>query len=192
MAATFVSSNAPFHLDVDVGQINRLVEGLNELRKGSGDKVYARAVNRVGDMTFTRVIRLLGEETGATQKRVRDQVKRFRGVGTVTPYKIIARGGYLSLDAFQPRKTLRGVSAAPWGVRRVFKGSFIGPGGRVFVRRGKGRLPIRVMYGPAVPNQMLHGKTQAIAQQMFRDNWADRIEHEVAFETDRIQRRVNR
>jgi hypothetical protein len=192
MALAFVPSSAPFQIDVDVGHIDAIVKGLNELRRNSGDRVYGRAVNRVGDMTFTRVIRLLADETGATQKRVREQVRKFSAVGTTVPFKIVARGGYLSLDAFQPRQTLAGISAAPWGKRRVFKGSFFGPAHRVYVRKGKSRLPIRVLYGPAVPNQMLKGKTQEIAAQMFRENFADRVEHEVAFEVDRINRGANR
>ena len=54
-------------------------------------------------------------------------------------------GAHIPLAEFHARQTRRGVSAAPWGQRRVFPHTFIVEqlGGPVFKREGNARLPIR-------------------------------------------------
>jgi len=68
----------------------------------------------------------------------------------------------LPLSEFSARQRKDGVSAAPWGTRRVFKQAFIATSlsGHVFVRETHGglrvgRLPIRELFGPAIPRELL-------------------------------------
>ena len=78
---------------------------------------------------------------------------------------MVARDATLSLKEFSPRQTKAGVSAAPWGKRRVFPHSFIGKNGHVFVRGkvdGKrvGRLPIYKLFGPNIPKEMVKDEAE--------------------------------
>jgi hypothetical protein len=85
------------------------------------------------------------------------------------------------MKEFTPRAEPHGVSAAPWGKRRVFLHSFFGPGGHVFVRahpntgerRGPrpvhSQLPIRKLWGPAIPKEMIKDE----AEQVFYRTAAD-------------------
>jgi len=75
-------------------------------------------------------------------------------------YEIIARDVTLSLKDFAPRQTAKGVSAAPWGKRRVFPHTFIGPNEHVFVRLGRARLPVKKLFGPSIPKEMVKDEAE--------------------------------
>ena len=124
--------------------------------------IMRRAINRVGDKARTKVVRALVKQTGAKYGTVRRALKIRRANYGELAYRIVGFGGFLPLSAFSARQRKDGVSAAPWGTRRVFKQAFISPslGGHVFVREVHGgsrvgRLPIRELFGPAIPRELL-------------------------------------
>lgn len=49
--------------------------------------------------------------------------------------------------------SMRGAEATAWNVRRQFPGSFIA-GGKVRVRVGEGRFPLRTLSGPVLANEL--------------------------------------
>jgi hypothetical protein len=127
----------------------------------------AKAVDEVGKKTRTKMIRSLVAQTGARYRAVSKVIITRSAMGKGEgSYDIIARDVTLSLKEFGPRQTQRGISAAPWGTRRIFPHTFVGPGGHIFVRKfvnGKraDRKPIRKLYGPAIPKEMVKGQTRA-------------------------------
>jgi hypothetical protein len=123
----------------------------------------AKAVDEVGNKTMTQVRRSVAKQAGVKYGRVAKVLSKRQAMGAGEgSYSIIARDVTMSLKEFGPRKTRKGVSAAPWGKRRVFPHSFIGPGGHIFHRVGKSRLPIKKMYGPAIPKEMVKDQTEAL------------------------------
>ena len=144
-------------------------EGLDKLLKvaeGLG-KAGAYAVNRatdeVGNKLFTKMKRSVADQAGVSYARAGQAMVRRQAMGTGGgSFIITARDTTMSLKEFGPRKTAKGVSAAPWKKRRVFPHTFIGPGGHVFVREGKARLPIKKLYGPAIPKEMVKDQTEAV------------------------------
>lgn len=173
---------------VNTTELRRMVEGLNELAKGAGDKVLVRALNDAGASAYTRVVRTLARETGAQQKEIRKAVKPHRSTGPSSPYRIRARGPYLSLKAFRPRQRKKGVSASPWGKRRIFPGTFIGPGGHVFRRvdRAK-RTPIAKLWGPAIPVELLRGASETEVRLALQKVFPARAEHHTLRAIDQIK-----
>jgi hypothetical protein len=77
-------------------------------------------------------------------------------------YTIEARGDYLGLSHFSPKQFGYGVRAKPWGRWQTFDSAFLvgSLGNNAFAREGRARLPIRKLYGPAIPKEMLKDATR--------------------------------
>jgi hypothetical protein len=142
----------------------------------------ARAINHTGDKARTQVVRALVKQTGAKYGVIRRALTtRLASPGGLI-YRIIGKGGFMSLREFAARQTAKGVSAAPWGKRRVFPHTFIAQslGGHVFERRGKARLPIRKLWGPAVPRELVKDQSKIAFETTVTAELSRRIEHEVS------------
>jgi hypothetical protein len=114
------------------------------------------ALNKTMDWVYPRVVKGVAKVTGIQQKRVRMLIKKHPAKhGGELVASIRSRGQFTSLKDFMPRQTKKGVVAAPWGKRRVFAHTFIGPNGHVYKRLGKGRVPIEKLWGPAIPKEMI-------------------------------------
>lgn len=164
-----------------------------------------RALQHTGAKAKTQVIRALTTQTGLPRKVIVKAVK-VRGVAYGNPERVImgtpqgqrlsytleTSGGDISLKFFKPRETRAGVSAAPWGVRRVFPGTFLkggrfpsrlalSMGGHVFMRVATARGPIAVQKsGVYIPDEMVKGETAAAFQQVVDRDLAPRVEHEIS------------
>ncbi len=172
------------------------VAGLEEfgaMMVAAGDKapdVVMRALRRTGDTARSRVVRALAAQVGLTQKRIRQDVSG--SMRTKDEYTIYAFGGEVPLKEFGARETGGGVSAAPFGDRQIFDGSFmrggkfpgrvdIGMGGHVFERTGSRRLPIRkVASGVVIPNEMVQGESLAAFEATVETVLPRRIDHELS------------
>ena len=121
----------------------------------------ARAIDAVGNRTMTQVKRSVAKQAGVPVGRAGAALSKRQAMGTGQgSFTIVARDVTLSLKEFGARPTRAGVSAAPWNKRRVFPHTFIGPGGHVFVREGKSRLPIKKLWGPNIPKEMVKDETE--------------------------------
>ena len=143
---------------IDTASIERLTARLIAAGKGIRPAL-ARAINHTGDKARTQVVRALVKQTGAKSYAVRRAMHtKPASIGTLI-FLIVSSGGYMSLKEFGARQTDKGVSAAPWDKRRVFPHTFIvaSLGGHVFERKGSSRLPIRKLWGPSIPKEMVQG-----------------------------------
>jgi hypothetical protein len=154
-----------------------------------------RAVNRTGDRARTMVVRVLAKQVGTKQAAVkRVLVTKRATVNGSANYRLTARGAHISLKEFGARQTKRGVSAAPWGKRRVFPRTFViaSLGGHVFTREGgkrvmvrgryagKLRQPLHKLYGPSIPNEMVKAETAAAFQMLVRTQLPPEIARQIA------------
>jgi hypothetical protein len=164
--------------------LNSLLSVENVLRQLGNQAPHAirRAVNHTGDKALTQVTRMLARQTGVKYRTVKQALSVQRANYDRASYTIRSRGGYISLKEFDPRQTRKGVSAMVWGKRRVFPHSFIAPslGGHVFLRMGKSRNPIRKMWGPALPAELVKAETAAIFLATVEAELPARVAHEVA------------
>lgn len=157
-----------------------------------GDKAppaLARAINRTVDMVYTQTVRSLVKQTSAPRKIVVASLrKRKASAGGVLEGAVEARGKELSLKLFKPKQFKAGTKATVWGKRQMFPGAFMGPrpgvvagalGGHVWVRTSKARTPIKKLFGPSIPKEMIKDETAAQFQAIAPPILARRVEHEL-------------
>jgi hypothetical protein len=174
----------------DIDGLHRFDNGIKALGK-DGRKVMQRALARSGDMARTQVYRALTKQTGLKRKVIVRALKIRRPSYADLSYEIRSQGGDIALKYFDPRETLAGVSAAPFGQRRVFPSTFMRGGrfpnrsglvfkGHVVKRVGSDRFPIAVQKsGVIIPNEMLSGATAEAFLSTVRTKLPQRVEHEL-------------
>jgi len=132
----------------------------------------AKAIDEVGNKTKTQVTRAVAKQAGVKYGKAKGVIvsRQAMGVGN-GEYQIVARDVTLSLKEFSPKQGKKGVSARPWAKRRVFPHTFLGPGGHVYVRQGAARLPIKKLWGPNIPKEMVKDEAEAtfyrVSQEML-------------------------
>ena len=133
-------------------------------RLGARDatRAFNRALNSEGNKVGTRVRRALRQQTGAKAALINRETRVIRSSFSNLTYTIEARGEHLGLSHFSPRQFGYGVRAKPWGRWQRFDGAFLvgSLSNNAFVREGRARLPIRKMFGPAIPKEMLKDATR--------------------------------
>lgn len=164
--------------------------------------VMTRTLNWVGARANTQVRRALSQQMGAPQKEIGPMLQTFPANYGRMDYIIQGGGRPLSLRAFGATQRAKGVSARPWGVRRLFRGTFIvaSLGGSVYKRTGEFRTAtkgkkkgqrvegIEKLWGPAVPTEMVKGITRVAFEQTVKKHYPARIEHEVARALRKLKR----
>jgi hypothetical protein len=120
-------------------------------------RAFSRALNSEGNKVRTQVRRALRQQTGAKAGLINSETRTIRSSFANLSYTIEARGDYLGLSHFSPRQFGYGVRAKPWGRWQRFEGAFLvgSMANNAFVRQGKARLPIKKMFGPAIPKEMV-------------------------------------
>jgi hypothetical protein len=179
-------------IEVGLGDLSKFAALFREV----GNQVphaIRRAVNWTGDKARTVVVRTLAKQTGAKYAAVRRALVVKRATYGRAEYRLVAFGGFMSLKEFSPRQRRDGVSAKPWGRRVVFKHAFISEpmGGHVFIREGEKRImtkgryvgqlrqPVRKLWGPAIPREMLKGMTETAFVTLVDAELQLRIDHEL-------------
>jgi hypothetical protein len=112
---------------------------------------------------------------------VRDAIEQQKSTPDDLEYIITISGEFQPLSEFDPHQTSGGISARPWGERRVFPGTFEIPtaGERVFVRAGRERLPIRELWGPSLAREFKRGQSLQVARDRVQEVFPRRLAHEV-------------
>ena len=67
------------------------------------------------------------------------------------------------MSYFCPRQFGYGVHAKPWGCWQRFESAFLvgSLGNNAFVRESKARFPIKKMFGPSIPKELVQDATRA-------------------------------
>ncbi len=136
--------------------------------------VMPRIINQVGDRAKTQVTRSLTKQTGlkrATIVKAIGSPKRAHA-GDLT-YEMTTKGGNIRLKYFEPRETAKGVTAKPFGQRKLFVRHFLNAGwapNRVEMKKWDGQVKRAVMGGKYavtarsgvfIPTEMVTGETAA-------------------------------
>lgn len=152
-------------------------------------KVLPRIVNQVGDRAKTQVVRALTKQTGLPRKTI------VKAVGDPTrahagklSYEMVTAGGDIRLKYLNPRETRPGVTAAPWGRRQLYPGTFM-KGGKFPNRHGgkfdghvmrrlntTGTRLTQVRSGMKIPTEMTTGATLAAFERTAAPLLKERVE----------------
>lgn len=142
------------------------VDALADRVAGVDARLLARTTNKAMDKERTAVRRAMAQASGAPYGRVVRVTRTKPASAGDLSYAINSEDEPTSLADYRPRETRKGVTAAPWRVRRTFGGSFmmggrwqdritLNLGGQVYVREGKARFPIVKLWGPILPREMV-------------------------------------
>lgn len=131
--------------------------GVERLASDKTRAAARMALNDTGRRANTQVKRTLTKQTGLKSGAIQKGVKQQFASNARLEFRIIGTGKHFGLTDFGARQGKRGVSAAPWGTRRIFPRTFLAPklGNQVFVRLGRARLPIKKLWGPSIPREMV-------------------------------------
>ncbi|MCZ4274003.1 hypothetical protein [Maritalea porphyrae] len=158
----------------------------NKLDKLSGQELhhaFRRGINRRGNKRRTAIIRALVEQTGLPTTSVRKSIATRRASYSALEYALTATGAHINIAHFGGAQTEQGVSASPWGRSQTFKGAFIVSklNGLAFKRESASRFPIKQVFGPAIPVEIM--KEPAINQWSdgFTEDLVDDVRHEIDF-----------
>lgn len=176
----------------DIRELRRFDNALKALGSTKMRQVANRGVNRAGDMARTQVRRTLTKQTGLKRQTIVKAVRVSRSNPAVLTYEMTSHGGDVSLKYFGARETRKGVSAAPFGQRKVFAGAFMKAGwwpnrvtkpgwnGQVFMRVSDAKLPIeKQKSGVIIPAEMVKGATATAFNTTVARVLPQRIEHEI-------------
>lgn len=158
-----------------------------------GDKApqaIGRAINRTVDQVYTLTVRTLVKQTSAPRAVVASSIrKRYASTsGGALEGALVATGRELPLKLFKPRQFKAGTKATVWGKRQLFPGAFMGPRpgtlaprlkGHVWTRESKDRLPIKKLYGPSIPKEMVKDESAGQFQREAPFILDKRLRHEI-------------
>jgi hypothetical protein len=191
----------------DVAGMLRVENAMKRLDGPEKMLVLQRAVNHTGDKARTQVARVLSKQTGLPYGVIRKALKTDRAYGSrqefvggpvsvstdaSLSYTIRASGGDISLKYFKARETRAGVTASPFGVRRLYNQAFMkggrfpnrvtakGLNGHVYRRTGGGRGPLELLNsGVVIPSEMISGASAKAFTETVSTELPKRTIHEI-------------
>lgn len=160
-------------LKVDVQMdMASLTRALNAIERDAIRPAAVQALNRVARTVKSRAVKAISAETGMKQASIRDliAIRQATKLGLIA--EVSASRHAPNLIHYSARQTKRGVSASAWRKRKVYKGTFIANKGRtVFRRVGKGRLPIKPVFGPSLPRTFINKTTHAVMTRTINERF---------------------
>lgn len=135
-----------------------------------GDKAantaYRRALDQEGKKTNTAIKNTLVKQTSIKKGEVNKSISFIGPSRDNLSFKIVGTGRHRGLRNFGAVQFSYGVRVKDmWGKKqRKFKSAFIVPrlNAHAFVRTGSARFPIRVMYGPSIPKEMVKDEARDV------------------------------
>ena len=188
--------------------LSQATEALGSESKGK--RVYAMALNKTATTVNTSVKKAVAKQMGTSQQNVvkHGGMKLLKASASNLTAAIDVRGGYMPLKDFGPNQTRKGVSAAAWGKRKLYDGTFlnkgrraatgIGPvgraraGGHVFKNTGKFNKvskrnnAIEALWGPAVPREVVRDESAATFYRIADTRMPIEIERAVRAITENV------
>ena len=138
--------------------VKEAMRKLRNVPKKYVPKALVTALNKVGTEVVTQAKRELKDATGLKAGVVGKKIKKDKVHKGDETYSIHIKSRYLNAIEFGARQTKKGVSAKIWGVRKNYKGAFIG-GGRnsgkqlVFKKSKHNPKRIEAVHGASLPRE---------------------------------------
>src|SRR5687768_5873204 len=181
-------------LNLNDQAMKRFGAKLEALGKGQAAKVMARALNHEGDKVRTQVRTAISKQTGILKGRL-NLITHGANESTLT-YTLTTTGRETNVAAYKRRQVEKGISAAPWGNRRIFEKAFMlkskmgiqgvvsadteGGTQLAFIRRPGDRKKLHPLYGPNLARELIKDESKEAFERNV-DMIVDRIGHEIGF-----------
>lgn len=182
---------APVRLEFD--GVNSLVRKSTRLERRVFPAAAARAINRTA-VTVRKVSqRDLAKQTGMPARAVGSRIKITRRANKQNLTAVVeGKGRPFNLIRFKARQLKKGVSANPWGTRRLFKSTFMvnakrGSDAQFVAQRKKGSNKIRALFGPGIAKEMSRDAITNARTDVVRDVLPKRLRAELDFRVKRLR-----
>lgn len=196
---------------VEVVGLPRLGLNLSDLERRALPRALARTLNSVATTVRKEDIRKIARFMGVKQSVVRERtdIKRATPKQREPMAQIRYKGRRMNLIRFGARQRQKGVSARPWGKRRIFPQTFIvdlgtgvpfvavrkQPGasqrheyaGKYQPARRVGRIPVVGVVGPGVAETAAMPEFADARKKRARELIVQRLPRELAFYTARMR-----
>ncbi len=171
--------------------LRRFGNQIGALGQGQAHMALARAVNRVTTTIHGRVIKAIRKQSDIPTAIIRRQVKKRLvkpGSGDALEGVVWASGKPISLKHFKARQFSFGVKAKFDGQWHSYPSAFMGPrpgviaaklGGHVWQRTSSSRLPIEMLFGPSVPEELVRGESERVFNEVVATMLPERVAHEL-------------
>ncbi|MEK3784676.1 phage tail protein [Paenibacillus sp. FSL R5-0810] len=148
------------------------------------------ALNRATQRSKTETGRKVREKYVVKQKEVLETISIRKAQGNMLQATLTSKGRNIPLVRFSvaPKRRLKrapaSIKAAVYrtGTKKPIPRAFIATVGAhtgVFERVGRKRLPMRELYGPAVPSMVGNEEVREHVQEVFADEMIKRLPHEL-------------
>lgn len=144
-------------------------------------KAFARAMIRMKDMTRTRIVRQSAQRTELPVGMVRALTTATFNAGSAT-IEVVERSGWIGLYKIGAKQTATGVRVKGRGdIAHAFVATMKSGHTGVMIRTGKGRLPIRELFGPNPAHDVTNNPDEFIKvlAEVIEDHLAPRVLHEI-------------
>jgi len=183
-----------FTLDIDV-DVSAAQRKLFNMENTVVQQAAARAINRTLSQVKMGAVRELKDEIGSTtglsSAGLRKSIKERKATRYRLRGELIPSGRAIPLIRFGARQVKQGVTAKAWGKRKLYKGTFVAkmPSGHkgVYKRTGNKRLPIKEMYGPALPKEFAKDKIVSSMTRIARTAWPRNFNRELKYRLSRLK-----
>lgn len=139
---------------------------LGELGRPKLDKSVALALVDTANAARTKGTALIAKRTGLRSATVKSRIFYERvPVGQYYVEVKSSRRPIALIDFPRVRQVGNGVAVDVWGKTQVLRGAFIavaGSGRQVFRREGRGRLPIKKLWGPTIYGTFATAEVQSV------------------------------
>ncbi|MGR8917972.1 MAG: phage tail protein [Gammaproteobacteria bacterium] len=173
-------------LRLEARQVSRF---LRNMSRGRAAKATARALNKMATQVRTEASKGVRKHLPLKASTVRPMLQISKASPRSLVASIDALGNAVSLKEYGARpvrvRTSTGdrqgvsVKATRRSGRKVVPGGFIGPGGHVYTRTSRARLPIEKKFGPFVSSAFLRQEVERAMRGRVRARFGDLLAHEV-------------
>jgi len=183
---THAGRRANVHLELE--GVPELARALADLKRQAFPTANVRALNLVGRKMRTDMVRSVAKEMGIQQKAVRTRTKLISANRVNARVLLEFRGRAFNLIEFAARQTKQGVTARPWGQRRLVPHAFIATmpqGGRIVVIRAlRGgrrvpRMPIQAWLGPGIAQTAAARQMHRERERILRDVYPSELRRQI-------------
>ena len=184
--------------------LKKLKRQLNALERKAAPQATVRTLNRVAESAKVASARHIAPQMNSRQAGVKRRIKTVKANFKKLWATLVAKDRALQLIEFvvgskkatqQPGGKRGVVKAKVYGKTRTLPDAFIAPRRSgdskttVYTRKGKSRLPVRMLFGPNIVQLFKQRENDAIMQAKVRERFPIEFARNLAWYVERIKRR---
>lgn len=174
-------------LSVNVKEYDALAKAYADLGRKGAKIAISQALNKVGAKAKTQSKRVLAAQTSYKVGYVASITTEVKSGPATLTHRLKMVDTAHNIGILGAKQTKAGVVVTAWGKKQLYEGTFIiKKWGGVYKRKGERRFPLKSIYAPVLPNELVrndaHGKHAKAFTKLANDTLADQILKQVAYQ----------